>query len=124
MVCTSLLTLLFMNLPVEGEPLEILDIFRTSISHHLAGMLSGGVWFAGLIAILVAASSRAEFRADPALSHALAQGAPVIAALWGLVAFRELRGGDGRARILAALTFFLFVLGLALVSLTHLPPAA
>ena len=54
----------------------------------------------------------------------LAEGAPVIAALWGLLVWKEYRG-DMRLKSLVTLMVFLLACGLALVALSpaYLPPA-
>ena len=53
-VSTMILNLFFLNLPVTGEPLELAAFFRVSISQHLMGVLGGVVWFAGMLAGLLA----------------------------------------------------------------------
>jgi glucose uptake protein len=53
----------------------------------------------------------------------LNQGVPVVAALWGLLVWREFRGGDMRVKTMSVLMLALFVGGLALLSLApvHVP---
>jgi glucose uptake protein len=46
----------------------------------------------------------------------LAQGFPLIAALWGILAWKELKGADLRVKLLALFMFLLFVCGLLLIS--------
>jgi glucose uptake protein len=121
---TLVLNMYFINLPVEGEPLELDDFFRTTIRQHLLGILGGALWFAGLFAILLTTSPRADLHPNQAIGYGLAQGAPVLAALWGILIWKDLRNADSRADLLATLTLVLFVLGLALAALAQLPAAA
>lgn len=121
---TLILNLYFINLPVEGEPLELTDFFRTTLPQHLLGILGGALWFAGLLAFLLVTSPKADIHPNRAIGYGLAQGGPVLAALYGMLVWKEVRDADGRARVLAALMLVLFVLGLVLESLAQLPAAA
>ena len=50
---TFVFNLFFMNLPVEGEPLEFLDYFKGLPKQHLLGVAGGIIWCAGTIANFV-----------------------------------------------------------------------
>ena len=122
---TAVFNMFFMNLPVEGEPVDIVDYFKGRPRQHLLGVLGGALWCAGLVANVVAGSAASDpvfsvARISPALSYPLTQSAVLIAALWGVLAWRELRDSDSKVRILIALMFVLFAGGLALVSLSPL----
>ena len=56
----------------------------------------------------------------PTLRFALTQGSPVVAALWGILIFRELKGGDMRLKMLATLMLVFFLCGLAMIGLAPL----
>ena len=53
---TFVFNLVFMNLPIEGPPIEIGEYFKGSLKSHGLGILGGVIWAAGLIANLVAAA--------------------------------------------------------------------
>jgi glucose uptake protein len=114
---TFVFNLFFMNLPVEGEPVEILDYFKGRPSQHLLGLLGGAVWFTGAIASFVTASPKGDVQVGPAISYAMGQGATLISALWGILIWKEFKGADMRIKSLLALMLVLFASGLALVSL-------
>lgn len=115
---TFVFNLFFMNLPVEGEPVEVLQYFRGgSLWTHLLGWLGGAVWCAGAIASFVPASPKSDVHVGPATSYAMGQGATLISTLWGLLVWKEFRGADPRVRSLLALMLVLFACGLAMVSL-------
>jgi glucose uptake protein len=114
---TFILNMFFMNLPVEGEPVEITDYFKTKFGQHLLGIVGGALWFTGVLAAFIAAPVVQSPHIPPALSVALLNSAGLIAALWGVFAWRELRHGDTQARSLAALMLALFACGVALLSL-------
>lgn len=52
-------------------------------------------------------------RAGAAISYALGQGAPMIAAIWGVFIWKEFKGADVKTNMLLCVMFLFFVLGLA-----------
>jgi glucose uptake protein len=50
----------------------------------------------------------------------LAQGAPVLAALWGIVVFREFKNSDLRVKLMGTLMLVLFLCGMAMIGLAPL----
>jgi glucose uptake protein len=117
---TFVFNVFLMNLPVEGEPLEIPEIFESTARQHLLGLLGGAMWCTGMVASLAAASAPAEARAGTVEGFFLAQGFPLIAALWGILVWKELKGADLLVKALAVFVFLLFVCGLLLIALAPL----
>ncbi|HWQ54118.1 MAG TPA: hypothetical protein VN442_10575 [Bryobacteraceae bacterium] len=117
---TFVFNLFFMNLPVEGPPVEILEYFGGTFRQHAMGILGGVIWCTGAIANFVAASAPEEVHAGPAISYAIGQGATMVSALWGLLVWKEFAGADTRTRALIAIMLVLFVCGLAMVSVAPL----
>ena len=60
------------------------DYFRGSLKLHGIGLLGGCIWMIALSFNVIASSV-----AGPAISYALGQGATLVAALWGLLIWRE-----------------------------------
>ncbi len=116
---TFVFNLFFMNLPVQGEPVEILEYFRGTKKQHALGVLGGTIWAVGTISNFVVASAP-EAKLGPAISYALGQGATLISALWGLLVWKEFHGAGGRVKLLLALMVILFAIGLTLISLAAL----
>jgi glucose uptake protein len=54
---------------------------------------------------------------EPTLRFMMAQGSPVLAALWGILVFREFKNSDVRVKVLGTLMLVLFVCGLAMIGL-------
>jgi glucose uptake protein len=117
---TFVFNLFFMNLPVEGEPVEILDYFKGTFKQHLLGLAGGLIWATGTISNFVAASTPPEVQVGPAISYALGQGATLVSALWGLLVWKEFAGASGRVRSLLVLMLALFAIGLGMVSIAPL----
>ena len=72
------------------------------------GMLGGAVWCLGTAFSYIAAG-----KAGAAISYALGQGAPMIAAVWGVFIWKEFKGADRKTNTLLAVMFLFFIAGLA-----------
>jgi glucose uptake protein len=114
---TFVFNLFFMNLPVEGDPLEIADYIKTPIKNHLLGVLGGAVWGLGALAIFVANTPKGDVRPTGIYGPILAGAAPILAALWGLLVWKEFKTGDTRAKAFAGLMLVLFAVGLTVFSM-------
>ena len=101
-----------MRHPFVGKPVSYADYFKGSADTHLVGMSGGCVWGLGTALSYIAAG-----KAGAAISYALGQGAPMIAALWGIFVWKEFKGTDASVKRLLALMFVLFLSGLSLITL-------
>ncbi len=99
-----------MRRPFVGAPVGYGEYFRGSLRTHLVGMLGGAVWCLGTAFNYIAAG-----KAGAAISYALGQGAPMIAAIWGVFIWKEFRGADRRTGALLGVMFVLFIAGLGLI---------
>jgi glucose uptake protein len=117
---TFLYNLYFLNLPVQGEPVEMVEYFRGTARQHLLGVLGGVIWCAGTIANFVAASAPQSVQVGPAVSYAIGQGATMVSALWGLLLWKEFAGASSQVKVLLALMLVLFLAGLSMVSIAPL----
>jgi glucose uptake protein len=101
----------FMKHPLVGEPVNFSGYFSGPISGHALGLLGGFIWGIGMVFNLVAASFTGV-----AISYAIGQSAPMVAALWGVLAWKEFAGAPGKARMYLALMFVFYCLGILLVA--------
>jgi glucose uptake protein len=113
MATTVLYSLFFMNLPVQGDPVDIGAYFKGTATQHGLGILGGIIFCAGTVASLVAYRAEGAAHAAPAIYYGTAQGAPVVASLWGLFAWKEFDGADPKATGFIYLTVVLFIAGIA-----------
>lgn len=104
---------LIMRRPFVGTPVTYRQYFRGSMPTHLVGVLGGAIWCLGTAFSYIAAG-----RAGAAISYALGQGAPMVAAIWGVFIWKEFRGADTRTVALLAVMFLLFIAGLAAIILS------
>jgi len=86
------------------------DYFKGKFSTHLVGILGGIIWALGTSLSYIAAG-----KAGAAISYALGQGAPMIAALWGVFVWKEFKGSSKTVNLLLLLMFVLFIAGLMLI---------
>jgi glucose uptake protein len=117
---TLVFNIYFINLPIQGEPIELSRYFTGTGKQHLLGLLGGLIWAVGTISNFVAASAPKNVNVGPAISYAIGQGATMVSALWGVLVWKEFRGATGKVTNLLILMFLLFAAGLALVSLAPL----
>jgi glucose uptake protein len=110
---------------VEGEPLELLDILKSTPKQHLLGLGGGALWCTGMVTSLAAGSAVAETHVGAVAGYLLARGFPLVAALWGVLLWKEFKGSDLRVKTLAVFMFLLFACGLLVISQAslHLPTA-
>jgi glucose uptake protein len=99
-----------MKKPFEGKPVMYSDYFKGKFSTHLVGILGGIIWALGTSLSYIAAG-----KAGAAISYALGQGAPMIAALWGVVVWKEFKDASKLVNFLLLLMFLLFITGLLLI---------
>ena len=99
-----------MKKPFVGEPVSYSAYFKGNMKTHLVGMLGGAIWCLG-----TAFSYIASGKAGAAVSYALGQGAPMIAALWGVFIWKEFKGAKKDTWTLLAVMFLFFVAGLGFI---------
>ncbi|HZQ69318.1 MAG TPA: GRP family sugar transporter [Terriglobales bacterium] len=101
----------FMKHPLVGQPVNFGEFFRGPAAGHLLGILGGVIWGVGTVFNLVAASFTGV-----AISYAIGQSAPMVAALWGIFVWKEFRGSGSTAKLYLALMFVFYGLAIALVA--------
>jgi glucose uptake protein len=102
-----------MKKPFVGETVRYSQYFKGGLSTHSVGILGGIIWGVGTALSYIAAG-----KAGPAISYALGQGAPMIAALWGVFIWKEFKGASKQVNLLLTLMFILFIAGLAMIVLS------
>ncbi len=101
----------FMKHPLVGEPVGFAGFFRGPASGHLLGFFGGCIWGVGTVFNLVAASFTGV-----AISYAIGQSAPMVAALWGIFVWKEFANSSARAKTYLALMFVFYGLAIFLVA--------
>lgn len=102
-----------MKRPFVGTPVGYKEYFAGKAGTHLVGILGGCVWGLGTALSYIAAG-----KAGAAISYALGQGAPMIAALWGVFIWKEFTGSSKSTDRLLGIMFILFIIGLSFIVLS------
>lgn len=101
---------LVMKHPFAGAPVSYKEYFAGKAGTHMVGILGGCIWGLGTALSYIAAG-----KAGAAISYALGQGAPMIAALWGVFIWKEFSGSSRSVNQLLGVMFVLFVIGLTFI---------
>lgn len=99
-----------MRKPFEGAPVSFKDYFSGSSKSHIMGILGGVIWCIGMSFSILASD-----KAGPAISYGLGQGATVVAALWGIVIWKEFKGAPKGVGGMLNAMLLLYVIGLGLI---------
>jgi glucose uptake protein len=111
LVSNGVLNTVFMR----ARDLSYRDYLNGSAHLHALGFLGGIIWMVALAANLVASGV-----VGPAISYALGQGATLVAAIWGVVIWREFRNAPQGTGRLILFMFIAFGAGLALIGMAVL----
>ena len=101
----------FMKHPLLGEPVSFSGFFRGPASGHLLGLLGGCIWGVGTVFNLVAANFTGV-----AISYAIGQSAPMVAALWGIFVWKEFDRAGAKSKTYLGLMFVFYALAIFLVA--------
>ncbi len=103
--------LYFMKRPLVGDPVSFGGFFSGPPSGHVLGLLGGCIWGVGTVFNVVAGKATAF-----AISYAIGQSAPMVAALWGVFAWKEFAGAPGKAKFYLFLMFIFYCFAILLVA--------
>jgi glucose uptake protein len=119
-ISSLIFDIFFMNLPIAGDPVELNAFLNCSLKQHLIGLAGGAIWYTGTLAALICVSLPEYLPTSQLSRQLLTQGAPAIAALWGMLVFREFKANDIRVKVLGVLMLVLFTGGLVMLGLAPL----
>ena len=114
LISTFVFNTILMKKPVEGIPLHINDYFKGSKRDHLLGMLGGVIWCIGFMLSILSAG-----KAGFTISFGLGQGNAMIAAIWGIVAWKEFHNAPPGTFKFLFFMFACYILGLILIVLSR-----
>ncbi|MDP9054365.1 MAG: hypothetical protein M3N93_08715 [Acidobacteriota bacterium] len=118
---TFVFNLFFMNLPVQGEPIDIAEYFRARLSLHALGLLGGILFYGGMLASLIVAKLEPPAAIAAPIAYGIPQGAIVIAALCGLLLWREFNSAQSGVRMRVWMMIFLVAVGIGLSAVSFAP---
>jgi glucose uptake protein len=115
-VSTLLFVPFFLFFPVLGEPGQIRGYFGGDTRQHAVGILGGALLGGGLLAGLLAAGAPRVMQPGRIAEYALDHTALLIAAVWGLLVWREFKGSSHRVRMMVVAMLVLLVAGVGMVA--------
>lgn len=96
--------------PIQGPKVSYRDYFHGSFKYHAIGALGGIINGIGVTSNFVASKA-----ASPAIAYGLGQGGTMIAAIWGVFVWKELKGASRRTNLMIFAMFIFFLAGLSLL---------
>jgi glucose uptake protein len=120
---TFVYNLFFMNLPVKGAPIDLAEYFKARMQRHGMGILGGILWYTGAIATLIGGRVGGVLKVQPSIVYTVGQGGIIIAAICGLLIWKEFVGADTRVKTYLGLMLILLAIGIGIVSTAAVVPA-
>lgn len=96
--------------PIQGPKVSYSDYFHSNFKYHAIGALGGIINGVGVTANFVASKA-----ASPAIAYGLGQGGTMIAAIWGVFVWKELKGASKGTNLMILAMFVFFLAGLSLL---------
>jgi glucose uptake protein len=103
--------LYFMKKPLAGEAVDFSGFFSAPFSGHFLGLLGGAIWTTGTVFNVVAGGATGF-----AISYAIGQSAPMVGALWGVLAWKEFAGAPTKANFYLLGMFAFYCLAITFVA--------
>ena len=113
-ICCFVVNIYFMRHPLVGAPVDFSGYWSARGRDHGMGVAGGIVWGLGTTFNFVAASL-----VGVAISYAIGQSAPMIAALWGVVVWKEFAGATGKAWAYLALMFIFYLAAVTVIAMAY-----
>jgi len=110
-ISTIIINPILMRYPAQGKAVTMGEYWKGSLREHMAGVLGGMVWMCGMVFSFMAAGA-----ANPAISYAMSNAAPVVAILWGLIVWKEFKGAPAGTNKLLVGMFACYIVGLILIT--------
>jgi hypothetical protein len=116
LVSSPFFVLFFTTFPLASTAGMPSGYLAGNVKQHLMGVTGGIICGAGILTSLLAAGAPQNVQPSALIQYVLNNGALLVAAAWGLLAWQELRGGGDRVPILAVGMMVSFLAGLGLVA--------
>jgi glucose uptake protein len=113
-LCCFVVNVYLMRRPIRGAPVAMTGFWRATPRNHLLGMMGGLVWGIGGCCNFIGAG----FVGVP-ISYAIGQSAPLIAASWGVLVWREFAGAPKAAWQALGCMVVLYMAAVSLIALAY-----
>jgi glucose uptake protein len=112
--CCFVVNVYLLRHPIRGAAVPFSGYWSATPRNHLLGVLGGIVWGIGGCFNFIAAG----YVGVP-ISYSIGQSAPLIAALWGILAWREFASAPKRAWVFLGWMFACYVAAIAVIALAY-----
>ena len=111
LLSSFLFNTIIMYRPFSGEKVSFKDYYiMGTLKLHSIGILGGVIWGIGMSFNIIASE-----QAGPAIAYGLGQGATLVAAIWGVFIWNELKNLPKKNYWLIPSMFFLFIAGIGTI---------
>ena len=111
LLSSFLFNTIIMYRPFSGEKVSFKDYYiMGTLKLHLIGIVGGVIWGIGMSFNIIASE-----QAGPAIAYGLGQGATLVAAIWGVFIWNELKDLPKKYYWLIPSMFFLFIAGIGTI---------
>ncbi len=117
---TAVFVPFFLNFPVKGKPLTVAQYLKVPVGQHVWGLLGGILFAAGLLGSLVVLGAPGPAQPSVVVAYMLDHGAPLLAALWGMLVWRELPGAPTKVNAIMAAMLVLLAVGMGMIAVAPL----
>ena len=111
LLCCVPVNTYFMRRPLAGPPVTFADYATAPWREHALGLFGGVIWGIGGVFNFVAASM-----VGVAISYAIGQAAPMVAAAWGVFVWREFSGAPRQSTMYLTLMFVCYLLAITIIA--------
>jgi glucose uptake protein len=112
--CCFFVNIYFMRHPLVGEPVNFSGFLPAGARNHFFGIAGGIVWGLGTSFNFIAGGF-----VGVAISYAIGQSAPMIAALWGVLAWNEFAGAGKKSWMYLALMFAFYLAAVTMIAFAY-----
>jgi glucose uptake protein len=112
--CCFVVNTYFMKHPLNGPPVTFAGFPGAGARNHLLGVLGGIVWGCGMCLNFTAAGL-----VGVPISYAIGQSSPMIAALWGVLVWKEFAKADRKAWAFLDLMFVSYLAAIGMIALAY-----
>lgn len=114
LVCCFFVNIYFMRHPLVGEPVDFSGFLPAGTRNHFFGIAGGIVWGLGTSFNFIAGGF-----VGVAISYAIGQSAPMIAALWGVLAWKEFAGAGAKSWMFLGLMFVFYLAAVTMIAFAY-----
>jgi glucose uptake protein len=114
LLCCFVANVYFMRRPIQGSPVAFAGYWEAGTRNHLFGIIGGVAWGIGGCFNFIAAGL-----VGVPIAYAIGQSAPLIAAAWGVLVWREFAGAKPAAWVSLAWMFILYIAAIAVIAYAY-----